>query len=115
VKNCVVYTGNHDTNTIKGWFEQEPDRRQKKQLFDYLGGEVSASELHWALIELAAGSVAKLAIIPMQDVLGLGAEARMNRPGTFDETNWTWRFSWHQITPRIVERLKKITQIHRRT
>ncbi len=114
VKNCVVYTGTHDTNTIKGWFEQEADQDQKKKLFDCLGGKVSSSDLHWALIELAAGSAAKLAIIPMQDVLGLGAEARMNRPGTFDENNWIWRFSWHRITPRTIDRLKKITQAHRR-
>ncbi|HIJ67059.1 MAG TPA: 4-alpha-glucanotransferase [Planctomycetes bacterium] len=114
VKNSVVYTGNHDTNTIRGWFEQEADQRQKKRLFDYLGSQVSASRLNWTLIELAAASVAKLAIIPLQDVLGLGAEARMNRPGTSDENNWTWRFNWHRITPRIVERLKEITQTHRR-
>jgi len=114
VKNCVVYTGNHDTNTIKGWFEQEADRRQKKRLFDYLGGQVSAGQLHWALIELAAGSVAKLAIIPMQDVLGLGAEARMNRPGTFDENNWTWRFVPGQVTPSVTTKLKRLTQTHGR-
>jgi 4-alpha-glucanotransferase len=113
-KNCVVYTGNHDTNTIKGWFEQEADRNQKKKLFDYLGSEVSSSELHWAFIELAAGSVAKLVIIPMQDVLGLGAEARMNQPGTFDENNWTWRFSWKLITNEKIDRLKKITYANRR-
>jgi len=114
VKNCVVYTGNHDTNTIRGWFEQEADQAQKKKLLDYLGGQISSSELHWALIDLAAASVAKLAIIPMQDVLGLGADARMNRPGTSDETNWTWRFNWHRTTGRIVDRLKKITQVNRR-
>ncbi|MHC4642792.1 MAG: 4-alpha-glucanotransferase, partial [Planctomycetota bacterium] len=114
VKNCVVYTSTHDTNTVKGWFEQEADHQQKKNLFDHLGREVRSGELHWALIEIAAGSAAKLTMIPMQDVLGLGAEARMNQPGTFDENNWAWRFSWHRITNRTVDRLKQITQAHRR-
>ena len=114
VKSCVVYTSTHDTNTVKGWFDQEADPEQKKRLFDCLGREVKTSELHWALIELAAGSAAKLTMIPLQDVLGLGAEARMNLPGTFDENNWSWRFSWHWITGRTVDRLKKITQAHRR-
>ncbi|MHC5059505.1 MAG: 4-alpha-glucanotransferase [Planctomycetota bacterium] len=114
VKNCVVYTGTHDTNTAKGWFVQEADPRQKKNLFDHLGQKIRYDELHWALIELAAGSVAKLTIIPMQDVLGLGAEARMNLPGTFDENNWAWRFSWHRITGRTTDRLKKITLAHGR-
>jgi len=114
VKNCVVYTGNHDTNTVRGWFEQDADQRQKKRLFDYLGGKVDTGQLHWALIELASASVAKLAIIPIQDVLGLGADARMNRPGTSDETNWTWRFNWHRITDKTINRLKHTTEAYRR-
>ena len=88
--NCVVYTGTHDNNTIKGWFENEATGKEKERLFNYLGHEVSDSEVHWELIRLAMMSVADMAIIPMQDILGLGQEARMNRPAV-KQGNWRWR------------------------
>ena len=114
VENCVVYTGTHDCNTIKGWFEKEAGAKQKEKLFDYLGREAAGDELHWELIRLAMSSVANLAIIPMQDILWLGEEARMNRPGTFDKNNWAWRFGGHNMTVLIIDKLKKVTQIHGR-
>ena len=78
--NSVVYTGTHDNNTIRGWFDEEADSATRKNLFGYLGRQVPADALHWELIRLAMMSSAHTAVIPLQDVLGLGAEARMNRP-----------------------------------
>ena len=70
VKNCLIYTGTHDNNTVRGWFEGEATPEEKRRLFDYLGRKVSADEIHWELTRLAMMSVANVAIIPMQDILG---------------------------------------------
>lgn len=110
VTNCVVYTGTHDNNTIKGWFEKESKPEVKRRLFDYLGRVVPASELHWEMIRLAMSSVANLAIIPMQDILGLGEQARMNRPGTV-RNNWVWRLGPKEKTASIVKKLARLTEI----
>ena len=92
VKNCVVYTGTHDTNPVRGWFEKEATSEERERLFRYLGRKVSAEDVSWEFIRLAMMSVADTAILPMQDILGLGEEARMNRPAT-TEKNWQWRLS----------------------
>lgn len=107
--NCVVYTGTHDNNTIKAWFNNETDAEQKKRLFDCIGGRVSADEINWALIKLAFDSVSGTVIIPMQDVLGLGEEARMNLPATI-KGNWQWRLASGRLTSRIVSKLRKLTK-----
>jgi len=113
IENCVVYTGTHDNNTIRGWFSKEAEPKQKKRLFDYLGRKVSAKEIHWHLIRLVMSSIARIAIIPMQDVLGLGHEARMNRPATI-RGNWRWRLRPGQITTAVARKLKDLTQIYGR-
>ena len=74
-KNFLVYTGTHDNNTVRGWFEGEASPEDKRRLFRYLGREVPVEEIHWALIRLAMMSVARWVILPMQDVLGLGARS----------------------------------------
>jgi 4-alpha-glucanotransferase len=108
VRNSVIYTGTHDNNTARGWFEREAGPEVKERLFAYLGRQISVDEVHWELTRLAMMSVANLAIIPMQDVLGLGEEARMNRPagGT---RNWEWRLQPEQLTPEIAEKLRQMT------
>ncbi len=68
---------------------------------------------HWEFVRLALGSVSRLAVIPLQDVLGLGEIARMNRPGT-TRGNWTWRFRRGQVTPAILKRLKELTETYGR-
>jgi 4-alpha-glucanotransferase len=113
VRNCVVYTGTHDTNTVRGWFEGQAGRAEKHRLLNYLGRSVSPPQVHWALIQLAMASVAELAITPLQDVLGLGAQARMNRPGT-TRGNWKWRFMWEQLKPAVVNRLARLTNTYGR-
>jgi 4-alpha-glucanotransferase len=113
VKDCVVYTGTHDNNTIKGWFEKEATPEDKKRLSSYIGRQVSSNSIHWELIRLAIMSVANTAIIPVQDILGLGEEARMNKPAT-TEGNYKWRLSTEQLTPSIARKLLEMTEIYGR-
>lgn len=108
-KNFLVYTGTHDNNTVRGWFEGEASPEDKRRLFRYLGREVPVEEIHWALIRLAMMSVARSVILPMQDVLGLGGEARMNRPSVA-HGNWEWRLLPGQITALVSERLLEMTE-----
>ena len=112
-KNSVVYTGTHDTNTVKGWFVSEAGPQERARLSAYVGRRVAEDQVHWELTRLAFASVANTAIIPMQDLLGLGAEARMNRPATI-EGNWEWRLLPEQITPSLVAGLLKLTEFHGR-
>ena len=114
VKDCLLYTGTHDNNTVKGWFEQEADRQTRTNLFRYLGRRINAVEAPWELIRLAMMSIADTVVIPMQDLLGLGAEARMNRPAT-GEGNWQWRLAENAITGQLVERLREVTTTYGRT
>ncbi len=109
-KNCVVYTGTHDNNTVRGWFESEVKSREKKRVFRYLDLEVKKQEIHWEFVKLAMMSRANTAIIPMQDILGLGGGARMNLPAT-KKGNWKWRLLPEQVTSPLVEKLLEITEI----
>ncbi|GJQ59146.1 MAG: 4-alpha-glucanotransferase [Candidatus Scalindua sp. AMX11] len=113
IRNCVVYTGTHDNNTVKGWFRTEADAECKKRLSRYLGYKVSEKCVHWELIRLAMGSIANLVIVPMQDILGLGEAARMNLPST-PKGNWEWRFMQEQITPALIQKLSEMTEIYGR-
>jgi 4-alpha-glucanotransferase len=114
VENCVLYTGTHDNNTARGWFVNEATPEVKKNFFRYLGREPEADTIHWELIRLAMMSVAKTVIIPLQDVLGLGEEARMNRPSVTDG-NWKWRVLPEQLAPRIATVLAEMAAIYGRT
>jgi len=109
-KNCVVYTGTHDNDTTLGWSEKLSDA-EKPYIFDYLGNP--AISLHCALIQTALASVANLAIIPMQDILELGTEHRMNTPGT-TVGNWNWRFQWYQLAPERAARLARLVEMFNR-
>lgn len=112
-KNCVVYTGTHDNNTTRGWFEKEAGKRQKKRLQKYLKREVTADTVCEELIKLAMSSTAKLAIIPAQDILDLPASARMNNPAK-QKGNWLWRLPQGQLTPEISEKMKQLTETYKR-
>jgi 4-alpha-glucanotransferase len=111
--NCVVYTGTHDNNTVRGWFEKEAGPQAKRNLFRYLGREVSAEEAPWELIRLAMMSTAETAIIPLQDVLGLGQKAMMNRPAR-RSGNWLWRFEPDALDRETTERLMAVTATYGR-
>jgi len=90
IENACVYTGTHDNNTSKGWFETEADPAAKRHLTRLAGHKVDSDTVSMEMIGLALASKARLAIFPMQDVLGLGAGARFNTPGT-SSGNWLWR------------------------
>jgi len=110
IKNCVIYTGTHDNDTALGWFASL-DERTRSYLLDYLGGP--QEPMPWPLIRVVLMSVADFAIIPMQDVLGLGSEHRMNIPGTV-EGNWRWRFEWGQVPHDMAARLRRLLQMYGR-
>ena len=116
-RNCVVYTGTHDNDTTVGWFrDTNPEsttqsikerKAERQEALKYLGTD--GHEINWDFIRLALQSVAKMAVTPLQDVLGLGSEARMNIPGTASG-NWRWRFSWDMITSEMKNRLLEMTR-----
>ena len=109
--NFVIYTGTHDNDTTVGWYSQASDY-EKQRLSAYIGG-FSDEAVHWALTRLAMSSNANQAVIPFQDLLGLGSEARMNTPGV-GEGNWEWRFSETMLTPTITHQLKQLTELYGR-
>ena len=105
----VVYTGTHDNDTTVGWLATLPEPT-RRYLNEYLAvGEA----MPWPLIRAALASVAQLAVIPLQDVLGLGSEHRMNTPGKPDG-NWRWRFDWQQVPPDAAARLRRLCELYGR-
>ena len=103
-RGCVVYTGTHDNDTALGWYAAAEEGERAKARA-YLG--LSEEEgIAWGLMRGAWSSVADLAIVPMQDVLSLGSEARMNTPGT-SGGNWRWRLLPGQLTPELARRLRR--------
>ena len=107
--NCVAYSGTHDNNTIHGWVQDEAKPYEKENLLRYLHLDKVSEDLYWHLLARVMESKAQLAIFPIQDVLGLGAEARMNIPAT-KKGNWIWRVSAESLNGRIAERLASLTE-----
>ncbi len=105
-KNWAVYTGTHDNNTTQSWLEQIDDG-ERLRIENYL--QTAGAATHCDLAELALRAPAKWALLPMQDVLGLGGAARMNMPGT-TQGNWDWRFSADMVTTGTVEYLREMTK-----
>lgn len=106
----AVYTGTHDNNSFLGWWADKDAETQRK-IRRYLNSD--GQELHWDGIRAALSSVAALALFPLQDVLGLGAESCMNRPGTATG-NWLWRCRDDQLTAETAERLRELTRLYGR-
>lgn len=111
--DAVLFTGTHDNNTVRGWFEAEATADQKERLAGYLGYIPEVAEVHDDLVRLAMMSVCRLVIIPVQDLLGLGEEARMNRPARA-EGNWEWRMESGQVTEKLAQKLAELTTIYGR-
>ena len=110
-QNFVVYTGTHDNNTTVGWFEaRSPDQQQ--WVWDFLGCSTGHG-IHWDLIRLAMSSNANQAIFPFQDLLGLGANARMNEPSEA-EGNWGWRYRQDSLVQEFGDRLRWLTGVYGR-
>jgi 4-alpha-glucanotransferase len=109
-QNFAVYTGTHDNETALGWFDN-CSKEERQRAMAYLG--CSDREFHWTLIRAAMASVAQMAIIPLQDVLGLGNEARMNHPGTVG-SNWRWRYLPGALTKEIAAQLAEMAVLYER-
>ncbi len=115
VKNCVVYPGTHDNETTIGWWETAT-AQEKQMVAKYLGSASpeEIKEINWAFIRMALASVADLAIIPLQDIFGLGKNGRMNDPSV-NAGNWRWRYSSSQeLKPELSHRLLEMTQLYSR-
>jgi 4-alpha-glucanotransferase len=106
-RNCLVYTGTHDNNTTVGWFDGLEDW-ERRNLMAHIG-TVTSDGIHWDLIRVAMGSVAQLAIVPFQDVLGHGEPSRMNFPGKA-EGNWEWRYQEEMVNQGVRDRLRWLTE-----
>lgn len=123
IKNCVAYTGTHDNDTLIGWLygsrdysTRKPDEisMERENALRYLGYKgKKRRDIHWEFIRLLMMSVANLVIFPMQDLLGMGIEARMNRPAKA-KGNWEWRLVSEQLKPSLRERLLEMTEIYGR-
>ncbi|AEF80933.1 4-alpha-glucanotransferase [Leadbettera azotonutricia] len=109
IRNCVVYTGTHDNTTSMDWFKSAPPEDAKLAL-DYFGLK-SSKDGNWAYIRTALSCVADLAVIPLQDYLGLGKQGRMNAPSTLGGNNWCWRLLPGQIESELAVKIKRITDI----
>jgi 4-alpha-glucanotransferase len=115
VRNTVAYTGTHDNDTVVAWFHDrgehstrspEQCETERRACLSHLG--IPGREIHWEMIEVLLRSKAGAVIFPLQDVLGLGVEGRMNVPGT-TAGNWRWRLQSGQLTPAIQRRLRQAT------
>ncbi|WP_019508641.1 4-alpha-glucanotransferase [Pleurocapsa sp. PCC 7319] len=111
-RNCIVYTGTHDNNTTVGWFDERSSEAQSR-VVDYLGC-LCEDGIHWALIRLALSSVANTAIIPFQDILGLGTDAKMNTPSQ-PTGNWEWRCRVEAFNEELSGRLRYLNYLYGRT
>lgn len=121
VPNCVVYTGTHDNDTTLGWYRAQKQALAERaaqglsnvdELARFLGQE-PGDDVGWALARVAYESVADTAVLPLQDLLGLGSEARMNVPG-HAEGNWGWRFRGGELDREVYDRLRELTATYRR-
>jgi 4-alpha-glucanotransferase len=114
-ENAVVYTGTHDNNTVRGWIEKEATEENKRSLLAYLGREEigPAAKLPWEMIRMAMNSTARTCVIPMQDCLALGQEARMNWTSKV-KGNWRWRVRQKQLSKRLAAKLAETTVLYGR-
>jgi len=122
VRNLVAYTGTHDNDTTLGWWNSEGTMDSIRTSEDVLKEHVFArtypgyaddEPINWAMIRTVLASIADTAIIPLQDVLGLGTEARMNLPGT-SRGNWCWRFPTGVLSSELAKRLRELNEAYDR-
>ena len=122
VRNTVVYTGTHDNDTAAGWFNSDPAtagsvrsaaqvEKEKQTALAYLRSD--GTEVHWDFIRAVLASAGDTALVPLQDVLGLGSEARMNIPAT-TSGNWSWRLREGELTPAHAARLRRLSELYGR-
>jgi 4-alpha-glucanotransferase len=110
-QDSVAYTGTHDNDTTLGWFDSL-DEHTKKHVYQYFGD--TTESMPWLLIRATLQSVSELAVLPMQDLLALDGQHRMNIPGTIED-NWTWRFDWDMVNEHCAPKLKKLNTLYGRS
>jgi len=108
VNNTVVYTGTHDNNTTLGWWDGEANKVEKQAAKTYLG--CGKKDFVWSMIRAVENSVADICIVPVQDILELGADARMNMPSSSGD-NWSWRCAPGALTPDLAAKLAAIAEV----
>jgi 4-alpha-glucanotransferase len=113
IPNSIVYTGTHDNNTVVGWFENDLNKEGRKRFFDYIGKKIKTENVDEEMIRLALQSVSQLAVLPLQDLLGLGQDAIMNKPSTV-EGNWSWRVTEDLLTEESSSKLKSMIMMYDR-
>ncbi|WP_114780620.1 4-alpha-glucanotransferase [Botryobacter ruber] len=113
IQNSIVYTGTHDNSTVRAWYENESGAESQARLREYSHTSLTKENAHEVMGRLAYMSVAQLAVLPIQDVLGLGAESIMNKPST-TENNWTWRLKPHYFEKKDAQKLYKIVKLYGR-
>ena len=111
--NTVVYTGTHDNNTVRGWFENLSESERERVRGQLNRPDTNSDNIAEQLVQTAWRSAAALAIAPLQDLLNLGSEARMNRPGT-SIGNWCWRAPQNLLNASVSERLRNLTATSKR-
>lgn len=111
--NCIVYTGTHDNNTTASWYKHETKPEDRQRINEYTGRVVNEDNVVAVMSSMAYASVAETVILPMQDILGLDATARMNTPGTIDN-NWKWRLPANALNAHIAKYLVKLTELYNR-
>ena len=114
--NGLVYSSTHDSDTVRGWWDSA-GREQREFAATYLGVDAlqGGPDIAWAVVRATLTSVARLALMPMQDLLGLGSAQRMNFPGTLGGDNWRWRLQWAQIDDTLAPRLRALAAVSSRT
>lgn len=114
VPNSIVYTGTHDTMTVKQWFEDESvDSSEIENFENYIHKKCTKEDICWEMIRLLLSSVASVAIVPLQDILELGEEGRMNYPGTLGKS-WKWRYLEKDLNLRSAKKLAELTELYGR-
>ena len=106
-RNCICYTGTHDNNTSLGWYDQTSEYSRDK-VRRYMNTD--ASSISWDFIRICLGTIARYAIFPLQDVLKLGSEARMNVPGQA-HGNWAWRYQKGDLNSGMASGLRQMTEL----
>jgi 4-alpha-glucanotransferase len=104
----VVYTGTHDNDTTLGWWNSGASENERRAVQAYVGP--NGDGIHWAFMRLAQASVASLSVVPLQDVLGLGSEARLNTPSV-SEGNFRWRYQPGALTGGLAEKLAALAEV----
>jgi 4-alpha-glucanotransferase len=120
--DLAAYTGTHDNDTVRGWWfndsstlDRETRGRARRYATEYLGiSDQRADDIHWTFNRALLASVARIAVLPAQDVIGLDSSGRMNTPGTVGPPNWCWRMDGGAWNGSAIERLKHLTHIYGR-